>query len=67
MDTTQGIDHGTRARHESNAYNIFILVITPLTGVMVLLLLPVDEATRGTDRSGTRSCASCSWPTSPAT
>ena len=55
------------AQH-SNAYDIFILVLTVLSlGIMVLMLLPVDPATLDVLRSTTTSSASCSWRTSAST
>jgi voltage-gated potassium channel len=47
MDTTQEASAEVpEPQHESNAYSIFILVLTVFAlGIMVLLLLPLDEAT----------------------
>ena len=46
MDTTQRHRPVPTAQRESNAYSIFILVLTVFAlAIMVLLLLPLDEAT----------------------
>ena len=47
MDTTREASVGMpEPQHDSNAYNIFILVLTVFSlAVMVLLILPLDEAT----------------------